>query len=121
MVNYKHAPADPRDVIARLRDARGFKSDRALAIAAGIQQPTFARYMSGQSRTMEVANFQALALTLGVTLSELLGEVPIASSVVVRELSKLLATMSNDQREQLLRVAKALSGDWSAPNADEGG
>ena len=74
-MHYSQPTADARQIIRTLRVMRGFASDRALAAAAGVNQPTLARYLAGTSETMEVGNFMAIAHTLGVTISELLGEV----------------------------------------------
>lgn len=108
------APENPTDaartVIRRLRHEHGFESDSALAREAGIHQPTLARFLNGTSRTMEVANFQALCRVFGVTLSELLGEVDVGSSVPAREVLRLLSDMTPEQQEQLLRIGQALVG-----------
>lgn len=100
-----------RATIDALRVRHQFASVRALAGAAGIPQPTLSRFMSGRTSSMEVANFQALARLFGVTLSELLGEVPLDQRSDVRELSKVYATLTTVQQEQLLRIARALQSD----------
>ena len=97
-----------RETIKRLRIERGFPSDRALAIAAGLNQPTLSRYLKGESATMELASFQALCRIFNLTLSELMGEVPYASPAA-REVIKLMAQLDEPQREQILRVARALT------------
>lgn len=109
-VHYRTAPADPREIIERLRIERGFRSLRALAIAAGVKQPTLQRYMTGTTNAMDVGNMQAIAQTLGVTLSELLGEVPLGSSVAAREIQRALAGMDEEGRTQVARVVKAMTG-----------
>lgn len=107
---------DPRDIIRRLRDVRGFTSDRALAQAAGIPQPTLSRYLSGVSRDMELANFAALAAALGVTVSELLGEVPISSNLKVRELSRILDRLPEPQQAALLAAGAAMAEALAKPS-----
>lgn len=99
-----------REVILALQAAHGYRSTRALAAAAGIPQPTLSRFLKGTSQTMEVDSFQALSRLFGVTLSELLGEVPLGSSVPAREVTRLFADMTPTQQEQLLRIAQALKG-----------
>jgi transcriptional regulator with XRE-family HTH domain len=99
-----------RLLIAKLRDEHGFASDRALAAAAGIPQPTLSRFLNGTSASMEVANLQALCQVFGITLSELLGESALGSSVPARELTRLIAQLSDDEQAKLLRIAKALHG-----------
>jgi transcriptional regulator with XRE-family HTH domain len=110
-VHHYAKPADPRQIIEQLRRERGFRSVRALAIAADIQQPTLARYLKGASSTMDVDKWRALAQTLGVTVSELLGEVPLSSGGPVREVVRLMARMTPAQQARFLRVGQALSSD----------
>jgi transcriptional regulator with XRE-family HTH domain len=118
-VNYETSYADPRKLIEHLRVQQGFRSLRALAIAAGVSQPTLQRYMTGHTATMEASTFMALAHTLGVTMSELLGEVPLGSSIQVREMQRLMQDLSTEQQEQLLRIGRALTGPINAkPAAD---
>jgi transcriptional regulator with XRE-family HTH domain len=114
-VNRPHP--DPRDIIRRLRLERGFRSDRSLAIAAGVNQPTLARYLSKESATMEVASFLAIAKTLGVTLSELIGEVPLGGSIAAREVMQLAAQMDDATRARWARVGRALLEDDAGPSS----
>ena len=99
---------DTRDIVKALMIAHGFRSARKLAEAAGIQQPTLARFLNNSSHSMEVANLQALCRVFGVTLSELIGEVPLGSSVVAREVNRTMGQMTIEQQEQLLRISRAL-------------
>lgn len=94
-------------MITRLRRERGFHTVKALAVAAGVPQPTLHRYLSGEHHNMSVEHFVAVARALGVTVSELLGEVPLASAPV-REVTQNLAQMTPDQQKQLARVSRAL-------------
>lgn len=100
---------EARQIIRTLSEQHGFKSLRALALAAGIPQPTLSRYMAGTTETMDAENFYLIARTLGVTLSELIGEVPLQSSLTVRAVMRLMSEMPNDVQEQFLRLGKALS------------
>mgnify|MGYP002132199534 FL=1 len=108
MVNSPYDLTNARTIINTLRVERGFASDRALAIAAGIPQPTLSRYLAGKSDTMEVKNFMALATVLEVTLSELLGEVPISSRKEVRQLAKIMAELPEAQRKALIAAGEAM-------------
>lgn len=114
-MHYSQPTADARQIIRTLRVMRGFASDRALAAAAGVNQPTLARYLAGTSETMEVGNFMAIAHTLGVTISELLGEVPLSNGSTVREIAKVMARMTPDQQQRLLRVGRALADEEAPP------
>jgi transcriptional regulator with XRE-family HTH domain len=99
---------DPRERIRELRDARGFPSDRKLAEAAGVEQPTLSRYLSGKTKEMTVENFEALARALGVTLSELMGEVPLSSRVLLGEAEAVMRHLTDEQLRQVIDVARAL-------------
>lgn len=107
--NARMHQADPRDIIRQLRDKRGFTSDRALAAAAGLPQPTLSRYLSGQARTMELASFQALARVLEVTVSELTGEVPLDERSDVRRLSSIYEDLDEPAKAALLAAAAAMA------------
>jgi transcriptional regulator with XRE-family HTH domain len=100
---------DPRKIIRELRKARGFASDRALAIAAAINQPTLSRYLANPNATMELDKFQALAETLEVSVSELLGEVPISSGGRLRELTRIMRQLPEAQQLALIEAGKALA------------
>lgn len=103
--------ADPRQIINDLRVKRGFTSTRALATAAGISQPTLSRYMNGTSDVMEVANFWALARVLDVTLSELLGEVPLSNGGRVAEMARIMRTLPESSQRAIIAAAKAMAAE----------
>lgn len=98
----------PRDIINKLRVAKGFASDRALATAASINQPTLARFLNGTSETMEVESFAALASVLEVTLSELLGEVPLSSGGRFKEMLTILDKLPEPESKALLAAGRAM-------------
>ena len=106
---------DARQIIRTLRIQRGYASDRALALAAGINQPTLSRYLAGDSKTMELANFQALADTLEVTLSELLGEVPLSSGTRVREIQRIMAKLPEAMQQALVAAGEAMLNAQGGP------
>jgi transcriptional regulator with XRE-family HTH domain len=100
---------DPRANIRTLREARGFTSDRALAIAAGIPQPTLSRYLSGTTDSMDFANFQALARVLEVSVSELIGEVPVGSESRLKELTGILQKLPEPELRAWLAAGHAMA------------
>lgn len=104
------AAATLRSIIEKLRVDRGFRSRRALALAAGLQQPTLQRFLDGKSAAMEVQHVMALARTLGVTVSELLGEVPLRSAAVeARELERIYMALPETHRRAVLAAARGLA------------
>jgi len=109
----------PRAIIEELRVQRGFTSMRALALAAEISQPTLSRYMAGKTDDMETRHWMALAQTLGTTVSQLLGEVPInALTPQVQELETLFCGLRGDLQKALLATAHAMktASESSAPS-----
>ena len=109
-----HRKGDTRERIRELKAQRGFRSDRALAAAAGLEQPTLARYLNGTTREMSAEHFEAQAQALGVTLSELLGEVAVSTRATVREAQSLLDQLTDAQLRQLISVARAMFPDDTA-------
>jgi transcriptional regulator with XRE-family HTH domain len=105
---YRTSPVDPRGIIEDLRVKRGYTSLRALAMAAEVPQPTLQRYMTRKTDSMEVSSFMALAHTLGVTLSELLGEVPLSQGGMLRELHHAACDLTDSQLQQLVQIARVL-------------
>ena len=103
------AAPDPRQVIQDLYPARGFRSLRALAIAAGVPQPTLHRYVSGQTQDMDMANFRAIANALGVTVSELLGEVPLVGDKRISGVLKVMERLPDAGKDALVATANALA------------
>jgi len=110
LVHNEYSIREPRKLIEDLRVKLGFASMRALAIAADISQPTLSRYMAGTTDTMEMANFVKLAAVLEVTVSELLGEVPLSSGSKIRELAKIMDSLAEPEREALLAAGRAMAG-----------
>lgn len=104
---YQHG--HPREIIKHLREIKGFPSDRALAVAAGVNQPNLSRYLSGKSQTMEVETFVALARILEVTLSELLGEVPLSSGGHVREMVQVMHMLPEPEQRALVAAGQAMA------------
>jgi transcriptional regulator with XRE-family HTH domain len=100
---------EPRNIIRKLRDQRGIASDRQLAIVAGLHQPTLSRYLTGVTKSMDVENFRLLAQALGVTLSELLGEVPLSSGGVLREVMLLMQDLPPSMQGALLAAGRAMA------------
>jgi transcriptional regulator with XRE-family HTH domain len=100
----------PREIIEELRKARGFPSQRALALAADISQPTLSRYLAGKTDDMDTRHWVALAQALETTVSQLLGEVPLQhDSLKVQELEVIYLNLRPDLQGALLATARALS------------
>lgn len=108
MHKYARQP-DPRVIIRLLRDRRRLSSDRKLAIEAGVNQSTLSRYLAGTSETMEIATWQALASYFGVTVSQLLGELPLDDSDAGLRVLRAMERLPEEQREALAAAATALA------------
>lgn len=99
----------PRELIRRLLRERGFHSPRALAIAANVSQPALSRYLAGTSENMEMSTWQALAATLGVTVGELLGEVPLSKDPAARAVLRAMEKLPPAQKAALVAAATAMA------------
>jgi hypothetical protein len=113
MHSYIHEQ-DPRKIIESLRVARGFGSTRALALAAGMPQPTLSRYMKGDSADLEMSNWRKLAETLEVSVSQLLGEVPLAGGPTGTRLLRVMENLPEHYRAALLASAESMARSASA-------
>jgi transcriptional regulator with XRE-family HTH domain len=109
-----HLEHDPRKIILRLSAARGFKSARALALAAGLNQPTLSRYLADTTKDMEMQNFRNLANTLGVTVSQLLGESPILHDPRIDGVIRAMESMPEAGIDALYATAAALKAKLKA-------
>lgn len=101
--------ADPREIIAKLLPLRGFRSVRALAIAAGVSQPTLSRYMAGITKDMDLANFRAIAHALDVTMAQLLGEASLFEDDRVGNVVRAMGQLNDAGKDALIATANALA------------
>lgn len=110
---YMHASKEQetaRSIIKRLLAEREM-NPTALAREVGLPQPTVSRFLKGDSKTMEVENFQAIAMFFGLTLSELLGEVPIGARGDLRDIHRIGSMLSAEKRSTWARIGRALLED----------
>lgn len=99
----------PRQIIRRLLTARGFHSPRALAIHAGVSQPTLSRYLAGRTDDMEMATWRSLSMALEVTLSQLLGETPLSPDASSTSILRAMEKLSDPERAALVAAANAMA------------
>jgi len=64
-------------VVLRLMERTGIKTPTELAAKAGVLQPTLSRLFTGKHEAVKVETLQAIALYFKVTVSHLLGEIPL--------------------------------------------
>lgn len=64
--------------------------------------------MKGTTDTMEVASWLALARELKVTVSELIGEIPLSEAGEVQELVNTIILLDESHRSALLAAAHAM-------------
>ena len=104
---------DPRDIIRALIDKRGFNSPRALALAAGVSQPTLSRYLARETEDMEMPSWRALAAALQVTVSELLGETPLMgdSANAVRRHLQVMESLPEWKQKTVMDIAKTMAAE----------
>lgn len=107
--NHMRPVGDSRQIIRQLLKSRGFNSPRALAITAGVSQPTLSRYLSGESDDMEMPTWRALADALEVTVSQLLGESPIGADPDIVSVTRAMERLPAPQRAALVAAANAMA------------
>lgn len=100
---------EPRQIIRTMLKSRGFRSQRALAIAAGVSQPTLSRYLAGDTDDMELQSWRALAGALDLTISQLLGESPILRDPAVDAVVRAMERMPEQHRAAIVAAANALA------------
>ena len=97
-----------RDNIVGLLHSQGYRSVRQLAMAAGIPQPTLSRFLDGVNESMDMRNTIKIAVCLGVSVSQLLGEEPLHADTRVDQITRIAARLDNDGVRVLLSTAVAL-------------
>lgn len=97
-----------RRSIRALLLAQGYRSVRQLALAAGLQQPTLARFLDGTTAAMDIRHMMRLADCLGVSLSQLLGEDPMHDDMRVDQLLRLLRRLPEGGIDVVLATALAM-------------
>ena len=104
-----------RENIVGLLHALGYRSVRQLARAAGIPQPTRARFLDGVNESMDMRNTIKISECLGVSVSQLLGEEPLHADARIDQLMRIAVRLGDDSLRVLLSTALALMEGGRGP------
>lgn len=99
---------DARAIVRQLMESRQHRSERELAIAAGIEQSAFNRWMRGETESLSTPTLQALARHFGVTSSQLLGEVPLEKDPRISAVVLAMEKMPDYLKDAVLAAATSL-------------
>lgn len=80
-----------------------------LAEVSGVSQPTISRLLNGTTDTMEWETLQLLGAALGVTVSQLIGEVPIDDNQQRQHAYMLLQGVPAYQLPAAVKILDALA------------
>lgn len=101
--------ADPREIIRSLMKLRGFKSETELANRANVEQSAFSRFMTGKTAWLSTGSMAAIASTLGVTTSQLLGEVPLDTDAKTLEVMRAMAELPDHLKDVVVATSTSLA------------
>lgn len=95
----------------RLREFRDQAklSQEQLAYKSGVPQGTISRIENAVHGDVEVTTISALAHSLGMTTSELIGEKDPTSDPKIREVNALMQQMPEYKKDAAVATAKALA------------
>ncbi len=93
--------------IRALAAQRGM-SERALAIAAGMSQPTLSRFLSGKTEDLTASNLKNIADALGCLTSHITGEIALHADGRTNDLVVVMEKLPDWAREMTLQNAKSL-------------
>ena len=96
-----------RENIRILMTREGVVSERQLAMDCDMSQSTLNRFLTGKTDTLDFSNLQRLAHYFSLTVSQLIGEVPLEEDRKAR--SVLLAMQQMPEYKKDMVVAATLS------------
>lgn len=104
-----HGKADPREIIRKLMEAHDIQSETELAHRADVDQSTVNRYMSGKTAWLSTRYLVAIANCLGVTTSQLLGEVPLDADPKTAAVLKAMQTLPEYLKDIVVATSQSLA------------
>ena len=93
--------------LLKFREAAGLSQEQ-LSYKSGIPQGTISRIENATHKSVEIDTLHALASSLGLTTSELIGEKEPQSDPKIREMTTLMMPMSEYQKNAIVGAAKGL-------------
>jgi len=98
-----------RDIIRLLIQRNGIESERQLALGAGMDQSTLHRFMAQKSDTMNFTHMQAIARYFGITVSQLIGELPLDEDPKIRGVMLAMQQLPEYKKDVVLATSQALA------------
>lgn len=100
---------ETRKIIRKLMLDREIGSERQLALDCNMSQSTLNRFMSGSTETLDFIHLQSLAHYFGVTVSQLIGETPLAQDSKIRAVITAMEKMPEYQKDMLVAASSSLT------------
>jgi DNA-binding Xre family transcriptional regulator len=88
--------------------AKAKKNTSQLAQSCSMQQSTLHRFLKGETATMELRNLLALAEYFGLTVSQLIGEVPFDPDPKIRAVTQAMEKMPEYKKDVLVAASATL-------------
>lgn len=99
-----------RAIIRDLMRANEIESERRLALDCGMDQSTLHRFLAAKTDTLNFSHIQALAHHFGITVSQLIGEVPIEQDQKIRSVVLAMQQLPEYKKDAIVATSRALAG-----------
>lgn len=103
-------PTTLAENVRRLMISKGWNQPD-LEKHSGVPQGTISRILSGRHRTVQLETAAALARSLGSTVSQLIGEVPLAPDDTITRVLVAMEKMPEYRRQDLARISDTFVND----------
>lgn len=97
-----------REIIAKLMAHKRW-NEPTLAEKSGVNQSTINRFLSGKTDEASFQTIQGIAHALGVTVSQLIGEVPVEADDKIQRVVLLMQAMPEYKKDVLVAAGDALA------------
>jgi transcriptional regulator with XRE-family HTH domain len=98
-----------REIIKKLMLENSITSERQLALDCGMNQSTLNRFMKGTTDSLEFMHIQTIAHYFGLTVSQLIGEMPFDEDRKVRVVTLAMQQMPEYKKDMLVAASSALN------------
>lgn len=104
-----------REIIRTLMAEHGIRSERQLALSCGMDQSTLHRFLSEKTDTLSFAHIQALAQYFEVTVSQLIGELPLEEDQKIRTVMKVMESLPEYKKYVIVATSQTLATTGNGP------
>lgn len=98
-----------RALIKQLMAERDIASERQLALDCDMSQTTLHRFLNGKTESLEFMHLQTLAHYFGLTVSQLIGEVPLTEDPKIRAVLLAMQQMPEYKKDVLVAASFSLA------------